>query len=202
MRINQLFNEQEIMHVIDNLNLKSAMAFDFIHFKLISIAKFELIYYLTKLFNLIYCVHATTPYCWRFGEITPIPKPGRPSSISKNIRPITVLPGLLRMFSKTIANRMIFDIIQNDSKFKLEYDPFNEDNNNIFINQGNSAFQPNKSTEDIFLSITEDIYQCLENDSFCELSFKDLKSAYDSVWINGYIWKLKHYYGYNGNILH
>ena len=50
-------------------------------------------------------------------------------------------------------------------------------------------------------NLTESIYQALQNGHFLELGFKDLASAYDSVWINGLLYRLIKDYGYDGNII-
>ena len=77
--MNRKWQNQEIMKVINNLNLNSAMAFDMIHYKLIFIAKYELVPYLTILYNYVYRQQARCPEIWRPGGICPIPKPGRPA---------------------------------------------------------------------------------------------------------------------------
>ena len=63
------------------------------------------------------------------------------------------------------------------------------------------AFQPNKSTEDILIELTESALQSFNLASVTEVSFKDLQSAYDSVWHNGLYYKLKEYFGISGNFL-
>ena len=49
----------------------------------------------------------------------------------------------------------------------------------------------NKSTEDILIKISEDVLYSFEKNAFTEIAFMDVKSAYDTVWHKGLIYKLK-----------
>ena len=69
------------------------------------------------------------------------------------------------------------------------------------IGKNNCAFQKNRSAENIYLNLAEKIYRAFQNGHFLELVFMDLKSAYDSVWINGLLYKLIKKYKYDGNII-
>ena len=179
--LNRLWTNQEVMKIINNLNLNSAMAHDMIHYKLIFIARHELINNLVCLFNYVYCIHAICPFVWKFGSIKPIPKAGRPPVYNKNIRPITKLPGLGRTLQSGVNFRMIYVCIKKG-----------------IIRPGNVSFQPNKMTEDIMLRQTENIYKAMQNKSFIELTFMDLKSAYDSVWVEGFFYKCIVFYDFDG----
>ena len=119
-----------------------------------------------------------------YGEYIPVPKPGRPPQFAKNIRPIMVIPGLARIISKLNCNRILTDCV-----------------NRRLLNANNCAFQKNKSTHDITIDMTENLYQCFQNGHFCETSFEDLKSAYDSVWIDGLLFKMVNEYNIDGNMI-
>ena len=182
---NKPFTNFEVMKLINNLNLNSAMGYDMIHYKLLFNAKYEIITYLTALYNLSFIIHRKVPKCWRYSIITPIPKPGRKPIIEQNTRPISVSPANIRNIEKLNSNRIITAIIQKQ----------------ILLRPGNNAFQPNKGTEDNLLDITESIYRSMDNKSFIEMIFMDIKSAYDSVWIDGFIYKLINFNKIDGNII-
>ena len=182
--VNREISKQEIMKVINNLNGDSAMGFDFVHFKLVKWSKSIIIDNLYLLYNLCFVVYQHCPKIWKYGEYIPVPKPGRPHHYSKNIRPIMIIPGLSRIFSKIIANRLLTDCIQRG-----------------LLDVGNCGFQSNKATQDIFLGMTEKIHQAIENGHFEELTVMDLGSAYDSVCVDMLLYKLKHDYGLDGNII-
>ena len=63
--VNRRFTEQEVLYVINNLNLNSSMAFDFIHYQLLHWSKLEIVNNLTKLFNLCYYDHQRCPNIWK-----------------------------------------------------------------------------------------------------------------------------------------
>ena len=179
--MNREFNDQEVMRIITKLNTNSAMAHDMIHYKLLAIAKYEILIDLKNLFNLVYVEHALCPDVWRYGGVRPIPKPGRPSIYCKNIRPISKLPGLCRALQSGVNFRCMYVCVEKE-----------------YIRAGNNSFQVNKCTVDLMLRTTEKIYRAFENRSFIELNFNDLKSAYDSVWIDGLFYKLILYYNFDG----
>ena len=182
--VNRAYTQQEVAHVLNTINIQSAMAFDLIHYQLLYWARTIIVVNLTLLFNLCFFIHQKCPKVWRFGEYIPVPKPGRPAFYCKNIRPIMILPGLARMISKLNCNRILTDCI----KRKL-------------ITKGNCAFQPNHSPEDINLAMTEKIFRAFQNGHFLEWNVDDLKSAYDSVWLNGLLYRLIEDYKYDGNII-
>ena len=182
--LNRSYSKQEILMVINNLNGDSAMAFDFIHFKLIKWCKMEIVEYLQLLFNLCFITHQTCPDIWKYGEYIPVPKPGRPPQYAKNIRPIMVIPGFARIISKLNCNRILTDCV-----------------NRKILSPRNCAFQKNKSTHDITIAMTENLFQAFQNGHFSETSFEDLKSAYDSVWIKGLLYKMVNEYNIDGNLI-
>ena len=46
--------------------------------------------------------------------------------------------------------------------------------------------------------MAQTIFKSFERRSFVELTFMDLKSAYDSVWIEGFFFKLILFYEFDG----
>ena len=136
------------MKVINDLNKNSAMAFDFMHFKLIQWSKKVILENLTLLFNLCF-EYQICPDIWKYGEYIPVPKPGRPPQYAKNIRPIMIIPGLARIISKLNCNRLLTDCV-----------------NRRLLSARNCAFQKNKSTHDITIDMTENLYQCFQNGHF------------------------------------
>ena len=182
--VNREFTEQEVLYVINNLNLNSSMAFDFVHYQLLHWAKLEIVSNLTNLFNMCYYIHQKCPKIWKYGEFVPVPKPGRVPYYCKNIRPITILPGLGRVLGKLLCNRILTDCIERK-----------------ILTKNNCAFQRNKSPNDIVNNFAEKIYQAFQNGHFMELDILDLKSAYDSVVANELIYRMINEFGFDGNII-
>ena len=143
--VNRKFTQQEVMHVLMTINVQSAMAYDYIHYQLLFWARFIIIANLTLLFNLVFFVHQIYPQIWKYGEYIPVPKPGRVPYYCKNIRPISILPGLGRIIGKLHCNRLLTDCIQR----KL-------------LSKYNCAFQCNRGRDDIYNHLTESIFQALQ----------------------------------------
>ena len=59
--VNREFSEQEVMKVLMQINVQSAMAFDYIHYQLIVWAKTALISALTLIFNIVFYLHQLCP---------------------------------------------------------------------------------------------------------------------------------------------
>ena len=45
------------------------------------------------------------------------------------------------------------------------------------------------------------MYQAFQNGHFFEMGFLDLQSAYDSVWVDGLLYRMINDYNYDGNII-
>ena len=182
--VNRKFTIQETLYVINNLNRNSAMAFDFIHYELIFWIKHQIVFNLTELFNLCYYKHQKCPKIWKYGEFVPIPKPGRVPYYCKNIRPISILPGLGRIIGKLLCNRILTDCI-----------------NRKILTKNNCAFQRNKSPNDIVNGLVEKVYRAFQNGHFMEIDQLDLKSAYDSVVANQLLYRMINEFNFDGNII-
>ena len=82
--VNRPFTTQEVLHVLNNINKRSAMAFDLMHYQLLVWCKEKIVFNLTKLFNLCFVKHQKCPNIWKYGEYVPVPKPGRVPYYCKN----------------------------------------------------------------------------------------------------------------------
>ena len=182
--LNRKITEQEIIKAIQSSKLDTACGYDNISIKLIHYARFVLAYYLQLLYNLIFLQWHIFPICWVLINMLGIPKPGRDNSIPKNNRPISLQCTLPKTFTKVMAHRLLSFLIIND-----------------LLEIWNCGFQKNKSPEDIMLSIDENVKYAFEFDSFIEVAFMDIQSAYDTVWHKGLIFKLKIIFGIVGNFL-
>ena len=124
------------------------------------------------------------PSQWKKANITPIHKKSNKNDI-KNYRPISVLPLCGKIFEKILYNSI--------------YAYFQE--NGIFdINQ--SGFRAGDSCINQLISITHEISQSLDLNPPLETRavFLDISKAFDKVWHDGVIFKLK-LNGVSGNAL-
>ena len=122
------------------------------------------------------------PNAWKYANVQPIHKKQNRQIIS-NYRPISLLP-----ICGKILEKIIFDQVYS----------FLNSNNLISSNQ--SGFRPGDSTIFQLLSITSNIYESFEKYDETRAVFLDISKAFDKVWHEGMILKLK-CNGISGNLL-
>ena len=189
--LNAPITKQQILKAIEKSKLDTACGHDNISMRMIHITRFILAPALELLFNLIFLVYGMFPMCWLLINIFPIPKPGRDNSIVKNNRPISLIVILARIFCKVMVIKLLFYLMVTLPQVEAD----------VGLKVWNCGFQRNKSTEDILIHLTENIEYSFENGTVTELAFMDIQSAYDTVWHNGLIFKLKEYFLIEGNFL-
>ena len=141
---------------------------------------------LLRLFNLI-LRSRTYPRCWNKAQITPIPKPGKDHSAPANYRPIAVSSCVGRLYERVLSLRL-----QTLAHAKQWF-------SNSSLQCG---FQINRCTDDLLNIFLNDAYAALELGSETDAVFTDFAKAYDTIWHNGLIHKLKSLLGLGGNLLH
>ena len=112
---------------------------------------------------------------WKLANVSPIFKKGDKQSI-KNYRPISLLPICGKMFEKIIFNNLYHYL-----------------NSNNLITRNQSGFRPGDSTTDQLLFLVDEIHQAFEDRNSLEVRavFLDISKAFDKVWHDGLIFKLK-----------
>ena len=123
------------------------------------------------------------PSEWEEGNIGPISKKGDKQNI-QNYRPVSLLPICGKIFERLIFNEMFIYFSAN----KL-------------ISKNQSGFQPGNSCINQLLSITYEIFTSLDNGLEVRSVFLDISKAFDKVWHEWLIFKLKQN-GIFGELLH
>ena len=129
------------------------------------------------------CINsAIFPDCWKFANVQPIYKKNN-RQMKNNYRPISLLP-----ICGKILEKIVFDQVY----------AFLSANN--LLSQNQSGFKPGDSTIFQLLSITSTIYDSFEKYHETRAVFLDISKAFDKVWHEGIIFKLK-CNGISGNLL-
>ena len=185
LRINNiLLDEAKILALIRALDVNKAHGWDDISIQMIKICDESLVKPLVKIyqFSLDSCIF---PNRWKRANVVPVYKNKGDKSVVKNYRPVSLLPIFGKIFEKCI-----FDSI---------YTYFED--NNLFTNS-QSGFRKGDSCVSQLLSITHNILKGFDANPSLDTRgiFLDISKAFDRVWHEGLIFKLKSY-GISGPLL-
>jgi hypothetical protein len=175
------FTCEQIHSIISKLNSKKAHGCDNISISLLKLCSKEIAYPLKLIFSKC-LASGVFPDSWKLANVQPVHKKDSRQKVS-NYRPISLLP----IFGK------IFEKIMYDSMYSFF-------RTNKLINKNQSGFIPGDSTINQLLSITTEIYEAFESYDEIRAVFLDMSKAFDKVWHEGLIFKLKQN-GINGKAL-
>ena len=113
------------------------------------------------------------PDKWKHANVQPVHKKNS-RQIINNYRPISLLPICGKIFEKLMFDSMY-------SFFQV----------NNLLSKDKSGFRPGDSTINQLLSITTEIYEAFENYEEVRAIFLDISKAFDKVWHEGLIFKLR-----------
>ena len=124
------------------------------------------------------------PSIWKLANITPIHKKGDKQLI-KNYRPISLIPLCGKIFEKIVFNHLYSYLTTNN-----------------LITKKQSGFRPGDSTTNQLLDLIDTIHQSFDALPTLEVRavFMDISKAFDKVWHEGLIFKLKQN-GISGSLL-
>ena len=167
------FISLEVTELIHRLNPRKAPGHDQISNKAIKELSVKGIALISSIFNAILRLEYY-PKTWKTSQITLIPRPGKPIHETSSYRPISLLPTLSKLFQKFVTNRLF---------------PLLEDLKTLPDHQ--FGFRKQHSTIEQIYRITHNISQTLEKKKYCSAIFLDIQQAFDKVWHEGLLYKLK-----------
>ena len=174
-RIDQLsIGNDEILTLIRNINPNKATGSDGLSGQMLLLCDDSVTLPLKIIFRNI-LLTSIYPDIWKLANVTPIFKKGDKQSIN-NYRSISLLPICGKIFEKIIFNNL--------------YSYLNVNN---LITKNQSGFRPGDSTTNQLLYLINEIHQAFENPKSLEVRavFLDISKAFDKVWHDGLIFKLK-----------
>ena len=175
------FTNDDIAKTIKNLNPNKAHGFDMISIRMIKICGESILKSLELIFKS--CIkNGKFPIESKKANVVPVHKRNNKQLI-ENYCPISLLPVCGKILERLIYNKM-FEIFTT----------------NELISQNQSVFKPGDSSISQLLFITRDTYQSLDDGLETRAVFLDISKAFDKVWHEGLLFKLKQN-GISGKLL-
>ena len=176
-RLNNItFSNDDISKILKTLNPNKAHGYDGISIKMILLCVDTISSPLSKIFKTA-IENGIFPDEWKKGNVVPVHKKENKQLI-KNYRPISLLPIFGKMFEKIIYKNL-FEYFQN--------------NNFLSIHQ--SSFRIGDSCVSQLIAITHELYKSMDATPSLETRgvFLDISKAFDKVWHEGLLYRLKCY---------
>jgi hypothetical protein len=167
------FTPREVLSEIRNLPSKKAPGYDLITSEILKRLPRKAIVFLTYIFNAILRIHEV-PLQWKVSQVFMVPKPNKPPDIPASYRPISLLPVCSKLFEKLLLRRLM--VIIADEKVLP--------NHQFGFRKDHSAIQQVHRVVDF-------VACAFENKNIVTSSFLDISQAFDRVWHNGLLSKLR-----------
>lgn len=171
----QEVTDEEVLDLIKQSKSRKAPGEDGINNRHLKNIPTSYIKYLTNMFNSMLKL-AHFPNNWKNAIIIMVPKPGLDGKFPQNYRPISLLNAISKIGEKIIRTRLNEEL----------------EEKNIIPNE-QFGFRTGHSTEGQALRLAETIYNNFEERNFTAALFIDISKAFDKVWHDGLIVKLKEF---------
>lgn len=172
-RIRLVTPKEVLREIQNNISSKKSPGYDLITGEILKHLPRKAIVKLTRLINAAFILkHVPKP--WKVAEVIMIAKPGKPPHEASSYRPISLLPVLSKLFEKLLLKRLKPIIEEKD-----------------LIPNHQFGFREKHSTIDQVHRITNIIEKSLENKQVCATVFLDVAQAFDKVWHEGLVFKLR-----------
>ena len=124
------------------------------------------------------------PTQWKEATVIPLLKPGKNRHSPDSYRPISLTSHLCKVTETMLNNRLRWFLDTHD-----------------LLDSAQSGFRKGRSTIDQLVKLETQIKCANMNKQLTGVVFLDISKAFDLVWHNGLLYKLKHH-GIQGHILH
>lgn len=167
------FSPNDLKYQILKYPPKKSPGYDLVTAEVVKCLPKRAIVHITHIFNSIIRL-SYFPLLWKFSTIIMIHKPNKPADSTSSYRPISLLPFLAKILEKLILKRILSII--SDKKVLPDYQ---------------FGFRSSHSTTHQLHRVVDAISFSLEKKLFCTAAFLDISQAFDRVWHDGLLHKLK-----------
>jgi hypothetical protein len=167
------FSPRETQNAIRTLPVGKAPGYDLLTARLLRQLPYKSILYLTYIFNAILRT-SHYPIQWKFSIVVLFHKPGKPHHLPTSYRPISLLSLLSKLFEKLLMPRLREHLTIAQT-----------------IPSHQFGFRQSHSTIQQCHRLVDYISYALETKQYCSGVFLDVTQAFDRVWHDGLLFKLK-----------
>lgn len=164
---------REVQLEILKLNNKKCPGYDKINACVAKALSRKSILFLTFLYNATLRLNYV-PSQWKCAEVIMVHKPGKPENAVESYRPISLLSTFSKIFERLLAKRLL---------------PILEKENILPDHQ--FGFRHKHGTPEQCHRVINVITETFERKLYCSAVFLDVKQAFDRVWQNGLLYKIK-----------
>ena len=169
----KLTTPKEINGIIKSLSLRKSPGPDQITAKMLKELPRKGFVLLAYIFNGILRM-SYWPIALKLSQIITIIKPGKDPSDIASYRPISLTSVISKVFEKILLRRIKDDLTTN-----------------TWIPQHQFGFRPGHTTIQQVHRIIDDINKSLEAGNYCTAAFLDVSQAFDRVWHDGLLFKIR-----------
>ncbi|KAL4098126.1 hypothetical protein QTP88_022788 [Uroleucon formosanum] len=167
------FSPSDIKFAIQKQTLRKSPGFDLITAEVARCLPKRAIVLLTNIFNAILRL-SYFPLLWKFSKIILFPKPNKPPDLVTSYRPISLLPFFAKVLERLILNRLLPIISEKNILPNYQF-----------------GFRAQYSTIHQAHRLVDSISFALEKKMYCSCVFLDIQQAFDRVWHEGLLYKIK-----------
>ena len=171
--INEQFAYHELRQAVQQSKRNSSPGEDMISYEIIKELPKPSLLLLLRILNMTWTT-SVLPAEWKHALIIPILKPAKPNDDPTSYRPISLTSTICKIMERMVANRLCWFL----------------ETNRLF-NRNQSGFRRNRACIDQIMRIQDDIHKSIHNKGSTVGLFIDLEKAFDLIWREGLIHKMK-----------
>jgi ribonuclease HI len=171
--LNDNFTIYELEQAIRLLKNNSAPGEDKVIYEMIKHLPSSCQRVLLRIYNEIWCGGAL-PREWKHALVLPFLKPGKDPGLLDSYRPVSLTSAVCKLMERLVTNRLEWFV-----------------ESNYLLSNVQSGFRKSRSTMDHIARLQDQINKALRNKSHTMGLFLDFNKAFDLVWTNGLLIKLK-----------
>lgn len=167
------FTKAEVARIIKKSDPKKSPGYDLVTNRILQELPESGITFLTSLFNAMNRLQYF-PTEWKVAQIIMLLKPGKQAEDAKSYRPISLLPIPSKIYESLLLQRILPILKEKE-----------------LIPDHQFGFRGKHATTDQVHRLTKKIMESLEAKFYCTSAFLDISQAFDRVWHEGLLFKLK-----------